>query len=180
MWVFLLPSAWFPLKLAVEKTSLSIAHGSTQAMAQLESGTTGLNGENILKAYVTSRGGGMKNVQVTLDRELGRTKMEDVIGEVGASGMEPFSRKPFMRNLNVVLVAPSNMYIHQFVGFLKYLGADAKASFFSLEDYMPSLLFCSATDQPWTTRCVCGAKNTSLGMKKTKLELALHPKRWRF
>jgi len=89
-------------------------------MAELESGSTGLNDENTLKAYVTFRGEDMKNVQVTLERELGRTKMEEVIGALGASGKESFSWKPFMRNLELVLVVPSNMYINQFVDFLVF------------------------------------------------------------
>lgn len=172
LWVFLLRSPWLPMKFAVEKTPLSIAHNSAQAMAELENGTTGLNEENTLKAYVTSHGEGLKNVQVTLERELGRTKMEEFIGEVGASGMESFSWKPFMRNLDVVLVAHSNIYLNQFVDFLKYLGADAKASFFSLGNYMPSaFLLCDGPAMNYTLR-LRGEKHL-LGHEEDKTRISL-------
>jgi hypothetical protein len=172
LWVFLLHSPWFPLKIALEKTPLSIAHGSAQVMAQLESGTAGFNAESVLKAYVSAHGEGLKNVQVMLDRESGRTKMEEVIGEVGATGMDSFSWKPFIRNLDVALVAPSNMSINQFVDFLKYLGAEAKASFFSLGDYMPStFLLCDGPAMDYTLR-LRGEKHF-LGHEEDKTRISL-------
>jgi hypothetical protein len=172
LWVFLLRSPWFPLKLTAEKSPLSIAHGSAQATAQIESGTAGLNDENVLKAYVSAHGEGLKNMQVMLDRESGRTKMEEVIGTVGATGMDSFSWKPFIRNLDVVLVAPSNMGLSQFVDFLRYLGADARAGFFSLGDYMPStFLLCDGPAIDYTLR-LRGEKHI-LGHEEDKTRINL-------
>ncbi len=153
VWVFLLRSPWFPLKVVVEKTPLSIMHGSAQAVAQLESGTTGFNDASLLKAYVSTHGEGFKNVQVSLERQLGRTHIEEVIGVVGAAGMDSFTWKPFLRNFDVALVAPSTMGPGQFVDFLRYLGADAKASFFSFGNYMPNdFLLCDGPAMDYTLR----------------------------
>ena len=174
LWVFLLYSPWFPLKIAVEKSPLSITHDSAQVTAQLERGASGFSDATVLKTYVSSHGEGLKNVQVSLEREMDRAKLQELIGVVGASGMGSFSWKPFIRNFDVVLVAPSNMGLSQFVEFLKYLGADANASFFSLGNYMSSdFLLCDGPAMNYAMR-LRGEKHF-LGHEEDKTRISLTP-----
>jgi hypothetical protein len=150
LWVILLRSPWSPLKINVEKSPLTITHGSAQAMAQV--GSSNFDEGKSLRADVTVNGEGFKRVWLTLKRNAGRASVEESLGEV-ADGLGTFTWKPVAANFDVVLVTSSNMSLGAFVDFLKYLGADAKQSFFAMGSYLPNdFLLCDGPTMDYTLR----------------------------
>lgn len=131
LWVFLLRSVWFPMKITFDKSQLSISHDSAQATAELQVGSSGFGGdEGSLKAYVSTFGEGFKKVTLKLKRQVGNVSIEQNLGEL-ISGSETFTWKPTVNNFDAILVANSTMYINQFVDFLRSLGAQTHSGFFS-------------------------------------------------
>ena len=126
LWIFPLRSPWFPLKIAVEKTPLTISHGSAQAMADVA--TSPFDEGKSLRINASVHGEGLERVWVSLKRRLGSVKIEETLGEV-KDGLGAFSWKPVTANFDVVLVTWSNMQLGGFIDFLKFMGADAKKSF---------------------------------------------------
>ena len=141
LWVFLLRSPWFPLKIDIEKSPLTISHGSAQATAQIESNFTNLGDIRSLRAEVSLYGEGFKRVWLTLKRSVNRATVEETVGEI-TSGMETFTWKPMLRNFDVVLVTYSNMYLTQFLDFLKCLGAETHQSFLTGSYMSSNFLLC--------------------------------------
>jgi hypothetical protein len=133
LWVFLLRSPWQPLKIEVEKSTLKLKRGSTRITAQLQDRT--YDEDSGLRAYMSVHGEDLKNIQLSLKRNVQFAKTEEVIGQV-VNGMELFTWKPLIRNFDVTLVSHSNIGLNQFIDFLKYLGANANHSFFA--SYMPN------------------------------------------
>ena len=167
LWVVLLRSPWFPLKIGVEKSPLTIAHGSAQAMAEVES--RNFEDNKSLRADVTVNGEGFKRVWFTLKRSVKRASIEESIGEV-TDGIGTFSWRPFLRNFDVTLVTSSSMTLGAFVDFLKYLGADAKQSLWG--SYMPSdFLLCDGPAMNYTLR-LKGEKHF-LGNEEDKTKINL-------
>ena len=124
LWVFPLRSPWSPLTISFEKSPLKIAHSSAQAIAQVESEFTNLDNKKSLRMDVSVYGEGFKRVWLALQRSVNRASIEETIGEV-TNGMGTFTWKPALSNFDVVLVTYSNMYLEQFLDFLKYRCKDA-------------------------------------------------------
>jgi hypothetical protein len=138
-------------------------------MAQLEVGQTGFDDEGILRAYLSTHGEGLKNVQLTLQRKMVHAKQEQTIAQA-TPGMESVAWKPSIRNFDVALVTYSNIGLSAFVDFLKFLGADAKMSF--LGNYMTSdFLLCDGANMNYTFK-LSGEKHF-LGHEEDKTELKL-------
>ena len=137
LWVFPLRSPWFPMKIGIEKSPLTISHDSAQVIAQVESNTSNLGDENSLRVDVSVLGTGFKRVFLALKRTVIKASMEEILGEVN-NDMQPFTWKPSVKNFDLMLVTYSNMYLNQFLDFLKYLGVETHQSFFSIGSYMPS------------------------------------------
>ncbi len=170
LWGVLLRSPWFPLKINVEKSPLTISHSSAQAMAQVES--SNFDDGKSLRADVTVNGEGFKRVWLTLQRSAKRASVEETLGEV-TGGIGTFAWKPLLRNFDVVLVTSSSMSLGAFVDFLKYLGADAKQSFFSLGSYMPNdFLLCDGSAMDYTLR-LKGEKHF-IGHEEDKTKITLN------
>ncbi len=129
LWVFLLRSPWFPLKLGVEKTLLTVTHGFARGTAHLNNSIDQDEGES-LRADLTTVGEGFSRVWLSLRRSLAGFSIDETIGE-NKTGMDQFTWKPALRSLNLLLVTPSNASLTSFLGFLQFLGADAKTSSFS-------------------------------------------------
>lgn len=168
LWVVLLRSPWFPLKVGVEKSPLTISHGSAQAMAEVES--SNFEDRKSLRADITVNGEGFKRVWLTLQRSTSRASIEETIGEV-ASGIGTFTWKPFLRTFDVVLVTSSSMSLSAFLDFLKYLGADAKQSLWG--SYMPSeFLLCDGPAMNYTLQ-LRGEKHF-VGHEEDKTKISLN------
>lgn len=168
LWVFPLRSPWSPLKIGVEKSPLTISHGSAQAMAQIES--SNFDDMKSLRADVTVHGEGFKRIWLTMKRSAKRASVEETIGEV-TDGMGTYTWKPVITSFDVVLVTSSNMSLGAFLDFLKYLGADAKQSL--LGSYMPNdFLLCDDPAMNYTLR-LKGEKHF-LGHEEDKTKISLN------
>ncbi len=122
LWVFLLRSPWFPLKIAVEKSSLSIAHNMAQAAAQIDSVSMNGGGEQMLRGNLSVHGEGFTRVRVTMRRSTENSSLEEQLGEV-ADEMQTFTWKPNVSRFDLMLVTTSSGNLNAFADFLKYMGA---------------------------------------------------------
>jgi hypothetical protein len=110
-----------------------------------------LSDEKSLRADVSLHGEGFKRVYLTLQRRVKGASVEETIGEVN-SGLETFTWKPTLSNFDVVLVTYSNMYLSQFLDFLKHLGAETHQSFL-MGSYMPNnFLLCDSLTMGYRLR----------------------------
>ena len=83
------------------------------------------------------------------------------------TGMATFTWKPSVSDFDIALVTSSSMYLNQFLGFLKYLGAETHTVVFSMGSYLPNnFLLSDGPAMNYTLSLV--AKKVSLCMKKTK------------
>ena len=120
LWVFLLRSPWFPMKVGFEKSPLSVSHDSAGAMAELQGGVEGE--ADALKAFVSVHGAGFKKVSLTLKRNVGGESIEQTLGELTV-GAETFTWKPAPANFNTILVANS-IHVHRSIpGFPAFSGS---------------------------------------------------------
>ncbi len=173
LWVFLLRTPWYPLKIGFDKSPLSISHDSSQAMAELQSGSDNLGGdEKTLKAYVSLHGEGFKKVSLILKRNVGNIHVDEPLGEI-TTGMATFNWKPSVSNFDIALITNSTMYLKQFLGFLKYLGAETHESIFSMGSYMPNNFLLSDAPAMNYTLSLVGEKGFFMHEKdETKLTLS--------
>jgi hypothetical protein len=170
LWIFLLRSPWFPIKINVEKSLLNIAHNLAQATAEIES--VNLNvGEQTLRADVSVHGDGFKEVQLSIWRSMKRASLEENLGRL-ISGMETFGWKPTVRNFDMLLVTQSSMNLGAFADFLKYLGAEIHAGTFfpSMPTYF---LLCDGLNMNYSLR-LTGEKHL-LGHEKDETAITLKP-----
>lgn len=172
LWVFLLRSPWFPLKVNVEKSPLNIAHNSAQATAEVESINPDEGGEGSLRADLSVHGEGFKQVTLSMQRSMKRASVEETLGEL-TSGMETFNWKPKIRNFDVLLVTPSNVNLGAFVEFLKYLGAEVNQGGFWSPTLLNYFLLCDGLNMGYRLR-LSGEKHV-LGHEKDEAVVMLKP-----
>ncbi len=106
LWVFLLRSPWFPLKIAVEKSSLNIAHNMAQAAAQVDSVSVDVGDEQMLRGELSVHGEGFTRVRLTMHRSTANASLEEQLCEV-ADGMQQFTWKPVTSRFDLMLVTTS-------------------------------------------------------------------------
>ena len=128
LWVFILRSPSFPMKVVSEKSELNIAHNLAQATAQISSLNISANSSQLLRADVSVHGEGFKNVSLSLKRSVNRVSAEETLGIINGpvGGSETFTWKPVERSFNVVLMAYSNLGRAAFFDFLKFMGAETR------------------------------------------------------
>jgi hypothetical protein len=170
LWIILLRSPWYPLKVNVEKSPLSISHDGAEAMAEVSS--ISFDDGKSIRIDVSSHGEGFKRVWLTLKRNVNRASTEEFIGEL-TEGIGSFTWRPFQRNFDVALATHSNMSLNDFLGFLNYLGANSKQSFFSLGTYLPSdFLLCDGPTMNYTLS-IKGEKHF-IGHEEDKTKITLN------
>ncbi len=141
MWAFLLRSPWFSYKVSPEKETLSVTHGSSQAMATLSTTSYGQHQTSIpiLDIELTSNGTDFHGVSLKMKRELSGFKMEEPIGRVPMNGNQTFSWSPIFRAIDTVFIFHSQMSLNDFEKFLQWSGAQLSSGVFShgvVSDYV--------------------------------------------
>ena len=124
VWIYLIRSPWFPLKLSLSKPSLSIAHGQSVANASINVDPNGS-----LSATISNTGTSFKKVSLVMSRRIGEFVSEEVIGEVD-SGTTNLSWRPIMRSFDLCLVTSISMSMGQLAGIAQGLGAQFSSGFF--------------------------------------------------
>jgi hypothetical protein len=132
-WVFLVRSPWFPAKLQMERSSLSVEHNTSRATASL-----GVMADGSVSAQVVLDGTDFKNASFGVKRTLGSYSSTEEVCNVGA-GTQTFTWKPIMRVFDLVLVLKGGVSESQWSKIAQGVGADISSGLFggSLEgDYV--------------------------------------------
>ncbi len=152
IWVFLLRSPWFPLKLSLKRQNLSVATGQSVANATLTPGPTGA-----LSATISNPGPSPKRVFLTMKRKVGEFVSEESIGEVDA-GMANQVWRPIIRNFDLCLVTSSSMSMGELSEIARGLGAESSPGLFGPGSLRGDFLLCDGplTEYSLTLRADLG------------------------
>ena len=124
IWIYLIRSPWFPLKLSLSKPSLSVVHDQSVANASIS-----IDPDGGLSATVSNTGASFKKVSLVMSRRVGEFVSEEVVGEVD-SGTTNLSWRPIMRSFDLCLVTSSSMSMGELAGIAQGLGAQFSSGFF--------------------------------------------------
>lgn len=136
IWIFLIRSPWFPLKLSLSKMLLSIAHDQSIAKASIT-----IDPSAGLTAAVSDTGNSFKKVSLVMSRKVGEFVSEEVVGEVD-SGTTNLSWRPIMRSFDLCLVMSSSMSMGQLAGIAQGLGAQFSSGFFGPGSLLGDYVLC--------------------------------------
>ncbi len=172
LWLFILRSPWFPIRIQAEKSSLTISHGSAQATAQIESINADQDKNQILRANVSVHGEGFKHVQLVMERTVGIISMQETIGSLNQE-IGTFVWKPSLRAFNTMLLTFSNMGLPECLDFLKALGAQTNQRSFSGSVLENDFLLSDGPTINYTLQLI-GEKHI-LGHEKSETKIILKP-----
>lgn len=136
IWVFLLRSPWFPLKLSLKRQSLSVATDQSVANATLIPGPTGT-----LSATISNPDRSFKKVSLIMKRKVGELVSEELVGEVDA-GMASHVWRPIIRNFDLCLETSSSMSRGDLSEIARGLGAEFSPGLFGPGSLEGDFLLC--------------------------------------
>lgn len=138
VWVFLVRSPWFPLRLQLAKPALVVQHGTSRATAEL-----GVSGANV-SAQVAVNGADYKEASLTLVRTLGSYTSKEAVGEMagGLGGAQSFGWKPIWRSFDLVLVTKGSISESQLGDLVKGLGAETTWGLFGPGGVQGDFILC--------------------------------------
>ncbi len=136
VWVFLVRSPWFPLKLQVERTSLAATHESDRASAWL-----GVLQDGSVSAQVSLTGTAFKNASLSVRRTLGQYSSEELVCQTG-TGTQSMTWKPILRAFDLVLVMRGSVSESQFASIARGLGAQVSSGFFGVGGVEGDFVLC--------------------------------------
>jgi hypothetical protein len=126
LWVFLLRSPWFPMRLQLDKPELSLERDGSMALASF-----GVSEDGSLTGKLTLDGSAYKKASLYVRRTIGQSLqlydttqfLDEPIQEV-QGGAEEFEWKPTVRKFNLVLVTQGRISESQVWEIADGLGAD--------------------------------------------------------
>ena len=136
VWVFLIRSPWFPLKLQLDRVDLAVEHGADRVGASL-----GVQPDGGVAAQVVVAGTGFKNTSLSVRRTLGVHTSEELVCEVGA-GAGAAAWKPILRAFDLVLVTKGNVSESQFASVARGLGAEVSSGIFGTGGVQGDYILC--------------------------------------
>ncbi len=136
IWVFLLRSPWFPLKLSLKKQNMSVANDQSIANATLTPGPMGT-----LSATISNPDNSFKKVSLIMKRKVGEFLSEEPIGEV-ETGQATLVWRPIIRNFDLCLLTSSSMSRGQLSEIARGLGAQFSQGLFSPGSLHGDYLLC--------------------------------------
>jgi len=136
VWVFLVRSPWFPMKLSVERPALAVEHGADKAAASL-----GVAVDGSLSAQVSLSGTAFKSASLLVKRTLGSYSSEEMVSEIGV-GTQTALWKPIVRVFDLVLVTKGNVSESQFADIARGLGAEVSSGFFGTGSLQGDFVLC--------------------------------------
>ncbi|MBI3858828.1 MAG: hypothetical protein HY296_01095 [Thaumarchaeota archaeon] len=123
LWVFIMRSPWFPLRVSPAKSTLLVTHGSDRATALLAPTA----GE--LSASLSLTGGSFKRASLFITRRVGPFKSDELIGGALA-GSQSMTWKPILRSFDLCLATHGSMRMSQLVEVARGLGASVSSGIF--------------------------------------------------
>ena len=136
IWIFLLRSPWFPLKLSLKRQNLSVTTDQSLANATLTPGPTGT-----LSATISNPGSSFKKVSLIMKRKMGEFVSEELIGEV-ETGMAKHVWRPIIRNFDLCLETSSSMSMGDLSEIARGLGAQFSPGLFGPGSLEGDFLLC--------------------------------------
>jgi len=137
IWLFLLRSPWYPLKLKIEKTDLSVTHGADTGIASIYA-----SGDGGFSARVSVSGTGFKKVSLFMRRTIGSFVSDELVGEVVGSGTQDFNWKPIVRTFDLLLVTHGEMAESQLENIARGFGASITSAFLNWGSLAGDFIFC--------------------------------------
>lgn len=136
LWIFLVRSPWFPLKLQVDRDSLEVAHGSDRVAASIDV----MPGGDV-SAQLSMDGTGFKQGSLLVRRALGSYSSEELVGDV-SSGSQVLAWKPITRVFDLVFVTKGNVSESQFAEVVRGLGAQVSSGVFGVGGVQGDFVLC--------------------------------------
>jgi hypothetical protein len=133
IWIFLLHSPWLPLKISVEKSSLSVTHDSSQATADfttLEQQQFPAGVADRITGDLTCSGTSFLGATLTLNRMLLGYSSSETIGNISGNETSPFAWTPAARSFDSILICNSELWKDD-LAFLGTLGGDNSSGLFT-------------------------------------------------
>jgi hypothetical protein len=148
VWVFLIRSPWFPLKLRIDKPALSVAHDAGKASASLS-----VLGEGNVSAQVALDGTNFKSASLVVRRTLGSFSSNEVVCEVG-TGAQTFVWKPIVRVFDLLLVVKGSVTEGHIADVARGLGAQISSGILGGGNVEGDFVLCDgpATSYAWILR----------------------------
>jgi len=144
VWVFLVRSPWFPVKLQVDKAALAVEHGADRADASL-----GISADASVTAEVSLSGAGFKSASLFVKRTLGPYSSEELVSEVKA-GTQTVSWKPIIRVFDLILITKGNVSESQFADVARGLGAQVSSGLLGTGSLQGDFVLCDGPALSYT------------------------------
>lgn len=124
IWIFILRSPWFPLKLSPAKQTLNVTADGVVASATVTPSSAGG-----LSATISNPAGPFKKLSLVMKRTIGQYVSEEMITEVEVEeGAASNVWNPIMRSFELCLITKSSMEEGQLQEIAKGLGAEFSSS----------------------------------------------------
>jgi hypothetical protein len=121
VWVFLIRSPWFPLRLQVDNPVLSVQHDVSKVTASL-----GVSADGSMAGQVALDGPGFKNASLVVKRTLGSYNFDETVCEAGP-GVQTFAWKPILRLFDLLLVTKGTISEKEIANVARGLGAQVSS-----------------------------------------------------
>ncbi len=123
VWVFLLRSPWFPLKITADKSMLSVVHDASTATASVSP-----SGDGGLAIALSCSGPSIKRATLLMKRKVGQFSSEEVVAEV-EKGQADQVWRPIIRQFELCLLTSGSMSERQLSEWAGGLGAAYSSGF---------------------------------------------------
>jgi len=148
IWAFLIRSPWFPLKLSIDKPTLSVTHDTGKASAFLS-----ILGEGSVSAQVVLDGASFKSASLVVRRTLGLFSSNEAVCEINA-GPQAFAWKPIARVFDLLLVVKGTVSEGHIADVARGLGAQISSGVLGGGNVEGDFVLCDgpATSYSWILR----------------------------
>lgn len=148
VWVFLIKSPWFPVKLQIDKPALSVVRDSSRVTASLN-----ILEDGSVSAQVGLEGKGFKGASLVLRRTLGAFTSNEAVCEV-STGPQAFAWKPIARVFDLLLVVKGTVTERHVEDVAKGLGAQISSGLLGGGSVEGDFVLCDgpATTYAWVLR----------------------------
>ena len=145
VWVFLVRSPWFPLKLLIDRPVLTAEHDASRVTASLNA-----SGDGSLNVQMAVDGTGFKSASLVVKRTLGSYSSDELVCELGA-GSQAFTWKPIVRVFDLLLVTKGSISEPKLADIARGLGAQTSSGVFGGGSVEGDFVLCDgpATSYTW-------------------------------
>jgi hypothetical protein len=144
VWVFLIRSPWFPLKLQIDRPVLIAEHDTSRVTASLSA-----LGDGSLNAQVAVDGTDFKSASLVVKRSLGSYSSDEVVCEVG-TGTQTSAWKPIVRVFDLLLVTKGIISESHLADVVRDLGGQISSGVFGAGSVEGDFVLCDGPAMSYT------------------------------